>query len=101
MQGLIKIFCSFFINIALVVFNMIPAFPMDGGRVFRALLSHFLKSRLKATFIASVVGQILAVAFLFAGKYFEHYMLMVIGVFGMHVGFGILIAVYRMINKLS
>ena len=70
-----------FINVALVAFNMIPAFPMDGGRVFRALLTKILNSRLKATFIASVVGQLLAVVFLFAGKYFEHYMLMLIGVF--------------------
>lgn len=50
------------LNITLVVFNMIPAFPMDGGRVLRALLT--LKAgRLKATRVASVIGQILAVAF--------------------------------------
>jgi Zn-dependent protease len=52
----------FLLNITLVVFNMIPAFPMDGGRVLRALLT--LKAgRLKATRVASVIGQLMAVAF--------------------------------------
>lgn len=44
-----------FVNIMLVVFNMIPAFPMDGGRVLRSLLAMKLEYR-RATFIASRVG---------------------------------------------
>ncbi len=49
------------INLILGLFNMIPAFPLDGGRIFRALLS-LKMSRLTATRVASYVGQILVAA---------------------------------------
>jgi Zn-dependent protease len=71
----------FSINAALVAFNLIPAFPMDGGRILRALLTMGLKNHQKATMIASYVGQVLAVIFVIGGAYFDHYMLMFIGIF--------------------
>jgi Zn-dependent protease len=46
-------------NVVLVIFNMLPIFPMDGGRVFRAVLAVGL-GHLRATEIASMVGMILA-----------------------------------------
>jgi Zn-dependent protease len=67
-------------NITLVLFNMIPAFPMDGGRVFRALLAMQL-GRLKATKIASIVGQVICVILIAIGVYSSNYILAIIGVF--------------------
>lgn len=49
-------------NLILAAFNLIPAFPMDGGRVLRALLTGWL-GRLRATAIAAGIGRSLAVAF--------------------------------------
>jgi Zn-dependent protease len=48
------------INLTLFIFNLIPAFPMDGGRIFRALLA-FKLSYLKATLIAARTGQAIAI----------------------------------------
>ena len=62
------------VNLGLALFNLIPAFPMDGGRILRAALSGWL-GRLRATEIAAGVGQVLAILFgvvsLFQGDFFR------------------------------
>jgi Zn-dependent protease len=50
------------INLGLALFNLIPAFPMDGGRVLRALLSGWI-GRERATVIAAGIGRALALGF--------------------------------------
>jgi Zn-dependent protease/predicted transcriptional regulator len=73
------LFHLFVVNALLALFNLLPAFPMDGGRIFRALLS-FRMSRHKATRISAQVGQFMAIIFVFVGL-FNHFMLVFIGIF--------------------
>ncbi|HYM82065.1 MAG TPA: site-2 protease family protein [Candidatus Limnocylindria bacterium] len=67
------------INVLMVLFNMIPAFPMDGGRVLRAALALRLPY-LRATRIASTIGQTFALAFGVIG-FFYNPMLMFVALF--------------------
>ncbi|WP_170544577.1 site-2 protease family protein [Ruegeria arenilitoris] len=69
-----------YVNLLLAAFNMIPAFPMDGGRVFRALLC-LKMDRVKATKVAALAGQIVAVAFGFWGLSVGNPILVLIAVF--------------------
>ena len=73
------LFSLFAVNVMLVLFNAIPAFPMDGGRVLRAVLAMKM-DRVKATNIASRLGQFAAIGFVFFGLLYNP-ILILIGIF--------------------
>lgn len=57
------------INLIIVIFNLIPAFPLDGGRLLRSFIWYFTKNLRKATLIATGVGK------------FISYLMIILGVF--------------------
>ena len=55
----ILLYCGAQLNIGLGLFNLLPGFPMDGGRIFRSVMRAFM-TRAKATYAAMVVGRVAA-----------------------------------------
>lgn len=74
------IFFMAWLNVILAAFNLIPAFPMDGGRILRALLS-IPFGRLSATMLAARIGQVLALGMIVAGVWKSNPMYALIGLF--------------------
>ncbi len=72
-----------YINFALAIFNLIPGFPLDGGRVLRAIVWGVTKNLRRATYIAVIVGRFFGFLFIFFG---------VLQIFGGDIGSGLWIA---------
>ena len=68
------------LNILLGTFNLIPAFPMDGGRVFRALLAERLKYS-DATRYAVYLGKVFGIAMVLIGFVYNNFFLILVGIF--------------------
>ncbi|MFA7253398.1 MAG: site-2 protease family protein [Patescibacteria group bacterium] len=77
------------VNISLGIFNLLPGFPMDGGRILRGIIWSINKNLARSTKLASIVGQIIAgliitygaFILIFQGNFFSGLWLVLIGFF--------------------
>ncbi len=56
-----------YINVGVAIFNLVPGFPLDGGRIFRAIIWKITGNLRKATHVASIVGRIIAYLLILLG----------------------------------
>jgi len=79
----LSIFVFFYMcNVTLFVFNLLPVFPSDGGRLLRATLFFFMKDDYyKSTLVSVRIGQILAVGMALFGFCYGYLMLCFIALF--------------------
>ena len=74
------------VNLAIGVFNLIPAFPLDGGRVLRALVWRATDSQERATRVASFTGSVLGFGLIGLGIYFVFTNSLVTGIWLVFIG---------------
>jgi len=65
--GAVVLEYAFYANLVLACFNLVPGFPLDGGRVLRALLWRLTRDYVKSTLVAATVGRIFGLLLVFFG----------------------------------
>lgn len=69
------------LNLVIGILNLIPAFPLDGGRLLRCFLSWYIGSRYKATRITAIVGLVISVSIVIASIFIKWIILGIIFIF--------------------
>jgi Zn-dependent protease/predicted transcriptional regulator len=77
-------------NLLLAVFNLLPGFPLDGGRIFRAIIWGATKNFSKATRVAGTSGRLIAYAMILLGGFAVFKGAVVPGLWGVFIGFFLL-----------
>ena len=87
------------INLLLAGFNLVPAFPLDGGRVLRAALWAWRKDLLWATRMASASGQICGIALMGLGAWLASDGAVLVGIWWFVVGLFVRLAAVRALRR--
>lgn len=90
-----------FINLALALFNLLPGFPLDGGRVFRAIVWGFNKNFARATRVAGGTGRFIAYALILFGGFVVFKGQVLSGLWSVFVGFFLLTAAQESVAQIT
>jgi Zn-dependent protease/predicted transcriptional regulator len=90
-----------FINLALALFNLLTGFPLDGGRVFRAIVWGFNKNFARATRIAGSSGRFIAYALILFGGFVVFKGQVLSGLWSVFVGFFLLTAAQESVAQIT
>jgi Zn-dependent protease/predicted transcriptional regulator len=90
-----------FVNVALAVFNLLPGFPLDGGRVLRSLLWRIFGSLPRATRVAGAVGQAVGYLMIGAGAVFVFIGGLVTGIWFAFIGWFVAQAARASVRQLE
>ena len=88
-------------NLVLAVFNLLPGFPLDGGRIFRAIVWGVTHNFTKATRIAGGSGKVLAYGMILLGAYTAYAVTLVQGLWLVFIGFFLLTAAQESVAQVA
>jgi Zn-dependent protease/predicted transcriptional regulator len=88
-------------NVALAVFNLLPGFPLDGGRIFRAIVWGATKNFSKATRVAGTSGKLIAYVMILSGGWVAFSISLVQGIWLVFIGFFLLSAAQESVAQVA